>query len=511
MVTIALGFPVGMYHALAQADFARAEWPPHPVRLVAALVAAAHGGPGHDVDAARAVIDVLARAEAPVIVAPRRSTVDEPGDDRVSELRGASRWAPRNHELGELGRGVSPRDLGRGRAEVHKGGIAIGEHRVSFAWPDVELTDAQLDVLTAVVADLTFLGTSRSPVVASVRTDPGAPQPSWRPTTASQGSTDVRVPDERTLAILDRWHERRSAPLARNGAPARAPLVTVPRLGSVVAYRHDADPVPIAALDPQTWGDMLVLRVVGDVTPMARATFAVARATRKALLDTYASPGSPGEAPSVLRGRGGEPHAAFVPLSFIAEPGAGSAGDRADGHVVGVAILLPHESRLPDVLAQREEVVAGLVRLMGGVDVRVPGVGPIQLNTPDDARPLWSLQEGRYRSESVRWTTAIPLVHSRYATRKGPEALLEQVTAECRDVGLPGPVQVEVRRGARLRGAPDRIDATALPASWTGPLKGPHAHLDLWFDRPVAGPVVLGRARHFGLGLCLPFSERGAA
>jgi CRISPR-associated protein Csb2 len=26
----------------------------------------------------------------------------------------------------------------------------------------------------------------------------------------------------------------------------------------------------------------------------------------------------------------------------------------------------------------------------------------------------------------------------------------------------------------------------------------------LTFERPVVGPILLGRARHFGLGLCLP-------
>jgi CRISPR-associated protein Csb2 len=98
-------------------------------------------------------------------------------------------------------------------------------------------------------------------------------------------------------------------------------------------------------------------------------------------------------------------------------------------------------------------------------------------------------------------------VHSRYLPRKGEQALYEQVAAECSDVGLPAPARIAVRRGSRFRGAPGVIAARSLPPSWTGPLRGPQAHLDLWFEQPVRGPVLLGRARHFGLGLCLPFDD----
>jgi CRISPR-associated protein Csb2 len=34
--------------------------------------------------------------------------------------------------------------------------------------------------------------------------------------------------------------------------------------------------------------------------------------------------------------------------------------------------------------------------------------------------------------------------------------------------------------------------------------KLPFSHLELTFDHAVAGPVVVGRGRHFGLGLCAP-------
>lgn len=102
MLRVTVRFPLGVYHAQSSSDFATPEWPPHPVRLIAALTAAAHGRPGADLDAALHAVAILAAAGAPLIVAPRAGDLDEAdGRDRVARLRGASRWAPRNHELAE--------------------------------------------------------------------------------------------------------------------------------------------------------------------------------------------------------------------------------------------------------------------------------------------------------------------------------------------------------------------------------------------------------------------------
>lgn len=514
MLTITLRFPLGVYHAQAQADFARAEWPPHPIRLIGALVAAAHGGPVAAIDAARAVIDRVARADAPLIRAPRgreplKTTTDDDAEPRVAEIRGASRWAPRNHELGELKQGISPRDLGRGRAEVHKVGVAIGDLPIAFTWPGLDLTEAQMATLTRVAEDVTVLGTSRSPVLVGVADSGPTATDVWRPSTEARGqpsATAVRVPDARTLAQLDTWHARRQAPLQKSGAPAKAPLVVAPRLGSVVAYVHDRQPLTTVPFDPEHWGEMLVLEVAGDITPKLPAAFALARATRKALLDTYAAAGQDGEAPSVLRGRGSDPHAAFVPLGFVAPVDSDSPAARsAGGRVLGVAVLLPHAARLPDVTAERQAVVDGLLALIAGAPVRVPGVGPVTLVPVKAKRDARTMQESRYREASTHWTTVTPLVHSRYRSRKSVDGVFDQVAAECVDVGLPAPAGVRVRRMSRLRGAPHQIARDGLPTGWDGPLQGPQAHVDVWFDEPVHGPVLLGRARHFGVGLCVPY------
>jgi CRISPR-associated protein Csb2 len=536
VLRITVRFPLGVYHAQSAADFATAEWPPHPVRLIAALTAAAHGRPAADLDAALHVIGQLAAAGAPIIFAPRASDLDSAdGGTRVARLRGASRWAPRNHELAELrgGKGISPRDLGRGRAEVSKVGIAIGGIPIKFEWPDLTLDDDVLATLGGLVEEMTVLGTSRSPALVTV--DDAEPlsdsRTAWVPTDLrdSQAVAHVRVATARTPATLDAWHARRAAPLRRDGAVAAAPYVPPAALGDDIPYLHglDAAELPTDPLDPEWWGDLLVVavdRARSRDHPKAPASFALARAMRKALLDTYGPEGTPEEAPEILRARGAQPHAAFVPLSFVAElraadvvtERANPGAEFADGRTLGVAVLLPHPARLPDVARQRLAVEAGLSRLLGltgkgAVAVRVPGVGPVWLRMPDTSRPVDTLRESRYRRSSNRWSTVTPLVHSRYLPRKSEQALFEQVAAECSDVGLPAPSRIAVRRIPRFRGAPGSIDPRGLPASWTGPLRGPQAHLDLWFDEPVLGPILLGRARHFGLGLCLPFRDEAAA
>lgn len=511
MLAFVARFPVGMYHAQAQSSFGEPEWPPHPLRLVAALVAASRAGSARNDAAASAVVDRIAAAGPPVIVAPRLS------DDGVVALRGASRWAPRNHELSELSKGVSPRDPGRGRSEVEKIGVAIGDHPVAFAWPDLDLGADERAALERLVQDVTVIGTSRSPVILTVDAAyPIEKGSAWRP--EGSGAVAVRVADARSPRQYDEWHDQRRG--GRNGAPARAPLVVVPRIGVTVRYAHDHDAPGVPDLDPRIWGEMLVLAVdrQSEMRPMAASTLAFARATRSALLASFGPEGSTDEAPPILRAHGREAHAAFVPLSFIGDPSHGRTARHATGRTLGIGLLLPHEGHAPDVLLQRAAVVERLAAFVAadGV-VRVPGVGPVRLAKADDHPNLATLRDARLRQASRLWTTATPAVPSRYLRRRtragryDDRGLLDQVANDCAHVGLPRPLAVQERRAPRLPGSPWRVLTRDLPEGWRRSAEGPSLHLDLEFERPIVGPVLIGRARHFGVGLCLPYSEEDDA
>ena len=403
---------------------------------------------------------------------------------------------------------------------MHKVGVAIGDQPVTFAWQDLSLSEDESEHLRRLAEDVTVLGAARSPVVVSIGESGETPVGTWSPITGSQTTdvTEVRAPTADTPAAFDRWHERRRG--AATGAPRTAPYVPPATTGVAVAYRHSDDPVAEPPpLDAGHWGDIIVLavdRAVSDAIPKGPASFAFTRAFRKALLATYAAPGAPGDAPPILRGRGSNAHVAILPLNFVAlHDGQGPAARHADGHTLGVAVVLPHELRTRDVSIQRLAVERGLMALCLGIDgqqpipIEVPRVGNVVVRPlPGGPNTPVTLTESTYRRPSRTWTTVTPIVHSRYLPRRTEGAIYEQVANECRDVGLPEPSRVEVRRQPRHRGAPAHIANRSLPAGWDGPLKGPQSHLDLWFDRPIAGPIVLGRARHFGLGLCLPFDDR---
>jgi CRISPR-associated protein Csb2 len=514
MLRLTLRFPLGVYHAQSGASPNEPEWPPSPLRLLGALLAAAHGRHGADLAADRALLQRLCDAPPPVVLAPDSVAVGEPNRDAaaVVRLRGATRWAPRNYV--DTRSGVSPRNLGRERAEVSKAGVAIGDRPIHVVWADVALADEELRRLESLAADVTFVGTTRSPALLHVATDlPADGDPprahAWRPA-GEDGAGDgvaVRVPDAATLDAFDRREAAR-----RSDRPRVQPTGLIPQIaiGQSVRYLRPGARTATCDVDPRWWGEAIVLAVDASnsqLRPKAPAAYLLARAVRVALLGAFAEAGAADEAPPILTARGAEPHCAIVPLPLV-------WGPHPDGRVLGVAVMLPHERRVPDLPAQRARVEHGLRALLredGAAPRRavlIPGAGAVQLAIPTaaDTRKT-TLQPASYARPSRHWVSVTPVVHSRW--RKGGAAgLLRQVTADCAHVGLPAPSRVRVLRGPGQRGGAGRIvPLRQVPDHWRGPLQGPADHLAITFETPVVGPLLLGKARHFGLGLCVPVDQ----
>ncbi len=511
MLRIGIRFPLGVYNARSATD--AAEWPPSPLRLVGALLAAAHGRHGADTAADRALLQRLCEAPAPHVVAPDSVAVGEPIEaGEVVRLRGVTRWAPRNYLTGPL----SPRNVGRDRAPVSKAGVAIGDRPVAVVWPHLELDDEDMQRLAVLASDVTFVGTTRSPAILEVDAAPegecdGQPAAAvWTPAAVADrvgADAAIRVPDAQTIAAFDHRHDARRAKGAR---VQRAGMVPEIAIGKSVPYVSPRRLRSTAAspFDPRWWGEMIVLEIDrerSEVVPKAAAAYLLARAFRVALLGAFGEVGTAEEAPPILRARDADPHCAIVPLPSV-------WGPNPDGRIRGVALLLPHEAREPDVYAQLPQIERGLRRLVEPAPegearyVSIPGAGRIWLKLPDarSAR-LMSLREASYRGRGgSSWVSVTPIVHSRWR-KGGADALLRQVSADCAHVGLPAPTEIELLRGAGQRGGADRaIPPAQIPAQWRGLLNGPTSHLRMTFSQPVCGPVLIGRARHFGLGLCIP-------
>lgn len=520
MVAIRVRFPLGVYHALSADSFGRAEWPPSPVRVIGGLLAAAHESGRTDPEPARGVLSALCAAGPPEIVAPEvapcgEETVD--GDGVVAEVRGASRWAPRNHSPSELKKsGLSPRNLARERTEVHKGGVVIGDQEVEIRWPHLTLEGDQLEILNNLVGDVTFLGTSRSPAVLSLATtEVEDDHRAWLPAPEMpELAREVRVPLASTIEAFDQRHAQRLAtgkkPIQKAGhVPNLAVGASVPYAPTRLTMARASS----STLDPRQWGAMLILELDSErseLRPKAAASYLVARAFRSALLDLYDDVGSSGEAPPIIRGHVEEAHAAFVPLPFVGRVGTLERPIAADGLVRGIAIVLPHQARVPDVAEQQLEVERGLRRLiLEQVEVGIPRAGSLVFGVPPAGRvPLATLREQRYRGPARAWETVTPVVHSRRRTSSGPRGVERQIAADCEHAGLPAPLAFEVLTGPPLGGGPSRMTGdAAIPRQWRASQRGPRSHLRLTFPQPVAGPVILGKARHFGVGLCIPSYE----
>ena len=508
MLRFTIRFPLGVYHARSNTSpDGEPEWPPSPLRLVGALLAAAHGRPRADPEPDRALLQRLCEAPAPSVVAPQSVSVGEPiTADEAVRVRGATRWGPRNYVTGAL----SPRNVGRDRAPVSKAGVAIGDRPISILWPDFELRDDDLGRLGRLASEVTFLGTSRSPVLVEVGTSQAdeAESSGWLPYEegdAPREAVTVRVPDAWTIGAFDRREGGRQSTASRLQSAGMVPGVVV---GQEVRYAHASSlDIDASTFDPRWWGDMIVLAIdleLSEVIPKASAAYVVGRALRVALLGAYDEPGVAGEAPPILRARGAEPHCAVLPLPNV-------WGPQPDGRILGAALVLPSERRVADVDEQRIRVEEGLGALVANTagerrrHLNIPGAGRVWLRSLDrrSAR-LATLRHQAYRDPANSWVSVTPIVHSHWRKR-GADALLRQVTADCAHVGLPEPRKVEVLRGpGRDGGASLAVPSRHVPEDWRSLLNGQTDHLRISFSAPVRGPVLLGRARHFGLGLCVP-------
>ena len=99
------------------------------------------------------------------------------------------------------------------------------------------------------------------------------------------------------------------------------------------------------------------------------------------------------------------------------------------------------------------------------------------------------------------WTSATPFIAPRFLKARGNNSLGAQVRAECRSRGLPEPTDVtdlgrsELMERKFLRFVRERSHGHSQP-----PVTMPWC-LRLTFPEPVTGPICLGYASHFGMGL----------
>jgi CRISPR-associated protein Csb2 len=100
------------------------------------------------------------------------------------------------------------------------------------------------------------------------------------------------------------------------------------------------------------------------------------------------------------------------------------------------------------------------------------------------------------------WRSVTPVVHERRTTID-----LAEVRRWFEHAGHPVPVSF------RAMHAPFVTGGAHLRPSHLRPRYGQHrfGHIEVTFDRPVAGPLVVGRGRQFGMGLLAPVDDPDVA
>jgi len=167
-----------------------------------------------------------------------------------------------------------------------------------------------------------------------------------------------------------------------------------------------------------------------------------------------------------------------------------------DGHLDHIVLYVPQKL---GALAQHAARSVKRTYTKGGVgelQVALAGQGALS-----DLRSLPGVlgdSIGRLLGPSREWRSATPFVVPRHLKKRGANTLEGQVNAELAARGLPA-AAVEVlpwngdtaplRHFVRRRG--DRAPQPVLDAAFV---------LRLSFEEPVAGPICLGYASHFGLG-----------
>ncbi len=421
------------------------EWPPHPYRLHAALVAAAcEAGGEHPADEALAGLRWLEAQAPPAItcsLAPSRRTA-------------ARSWVPRNPTRGgEWGRYLK---AGSAVNRVDRTfPTAVPEDPVvTFTWP---ATEGASDVLVELIEAVAWLGSSRSPVMCAVQdvAPPAVFAPSvrgaWQVRVAAHGITEALVEARFT-----------------HPQPVSAPIAGYTAAASPV----ESMPSPVAA----PFSQLLVRRVAAATQDAADAP-AVAAALRLAVLSRAGD-----VAPAALHGHdSARGHAAYLALCDVAHRGA-------RGTLRGVAVALP------DDVTPSER--AACERAFRAVNPLLLADGQSALALDDEIADLATLSVERWVGPATDWATVTPVVLDRFPRRgRGPR---DELLASIANAGLPEPAELQLLAGPPLAGAPPggALRGEVPP--------GMRVHARVRFEHPIRGPVLVGRARFRGVGLFLP-------
>lgn len=528
MPTLILRFPGGRYHATPQGHHVNEgllEWPPSPWRLVRALIAV-----GYTTQLWSEVPPPARRLFTALTTTLPRYRLP------AASLAHTRHFMP----MGVLDKGREKTTL------VFDSFADVGTGALAVRW-ECALDDDARDVFSALVNHLNYLGRSESWVLGEVIGDDAALPEGFDAYPHVDGLQVERGWEQVSLlapAGEDSYTEWRARCVAKAlEAVAETDKRKAAKERAKVEEPYPADVLDCLQKDTAWWkrhrwsqppGSRRVLYwrstealSVGPPSPASRVEPQTITAI---LLALTTSSGSRSALPSCNRTL---PQAELLHRSLVAHVGRGDrvdcpelTGKDATGHPLRGhrhAHLLPldldGDGHLDHIVvhapmglgADAQKAVRSLKRTwtkggVGDLQVAIAGQGDLR-----DLRRLPApLDDGVAAvlgpAEGARiWRSSTPFVPPRYPKRHGSNTIQAQVLAELSSRGLP---QAEVRvlpwtdatRGLRHVHRVRRHPAAAPPVD-TG------VALELVFAEPVQGPITLGYAAHFGLGLFVAVAQ----
>lgn len=473
-----LAISVDLLHATFRGDpsgaantgrLSQGEWPPSPMRLFAAFVAAdgtrkncwATDGselewfeqlspPVIHADSKRLHNTLLPR----YVVRYRHSGLSK----KLKELACQQEYINRESTLVRPGIRISPRDS-----------------HIVYLW-DVETPNKSIfKALQRRAARVGYLGTSDSPVRVRVSSSTSAIADKTHAFVPDEsGDTVINVAKPGDLRILDRFYDewrKRGASVSRSQFPA---------LGRGIRYRSPKLSKPVNRGKVVAW-----MRF--DSAVSGRRISAVTQLFKQSVLSHYQH--FYGEPPQVLHGHGfrgkGYEIARYLALPDVGYP-------RSKGRIHGIALWMPPNSHPME--RERSRNAAFAVRRLLGPSIKVSLQPHLEPHTRKD-RPI-AANSWRWLGQSKEWVTAFPAIHER---RRTPD--LNEIGRWCNHSGLPEPIEV---RSSRTPMVPGAVDLSPVEVNRPNRPALPYSHIWMRFAQDICGPVVVGSGRQRGFGLCIP-------
>lgn len=500
MLTIAIRFPAGRYHATPwgrHVNEAEVEWPPSPWRILRALIATWHRKADH-ARHPESLLQELIETMAGTL--PRY------------RLPAGVRTHTRHYM--PQGRFKSGRE---DTSLVFDAFVRLdAQEELIAAWPNLSLSDNARDLLSALLRDLSFLGRAESwaearllqewegvancvpselsrdietgealePVALIAPLD-GSAYAAWRRQTIAAHGLDAKKLKKAEQHVRRTLPERLLDALRVDTADLQRAGWSLPPGSRFVTYQRPYDRLSVSPrhqarrIDKRVTTARLIL--VGKPLPRIEDAIRIGELTRKAIMK-HADDVTGGKPPSVLSGHrlpadNRHGHAFFLP-----EDADG------DGHIDHVVIHARDGLDL-DSLRSLERLRRMWTRENEEWQVIVDRYGQGEL-----------FSSHPYLAPSRVWKSVTPYLHPWY--RKRNLSVEDQICRECRERGLPIP-ELEVLPSISVHGLRRRPIHFHRFRSKPG-LAQPDRQGSFWrirFPVEIDGPLALGFGCHFGLGM----------